>query len=162
MIIWSMKWQFSLHTQILRWLDEYIHLQSGECWDRDRVGGENIRHYDQYNDDHHKNYQYYDDHHKNDHHMVTIMRTCSQVNIETEMGSVVKRGMKPSIPYTQLWTWTIIKIIINDNKALEFLYLFTFLCFCKMYPDLKMRIPLFKQLDSWISNVIPVEKGRVA
>jgi len=27
---------------------------------------------------------------------------CSQVNIETEMGSVVKRGMKPSIPYTQL------------------------------------------------------------
>jgi len=27
---------------------------------------------------------------------------CSQVNIDTEMGSVVKRGMKPSIPYTQL------------------------------------------------------------
>ena len=24
--------------------------------------------------------------------------TCSQVKIETEMGSVVKRGMKPSIP----------------------------------------------------------------
>lgn len=27
---------------------------------------------------------------------------CSQVKMETEMGSVVKRGMNPKIPYMQL------------------------------------------------------------
>ena len=31
-----------------------------------------------------------------------VIFTCSQVNIDTDMGSVVKSGMKPSIPYTQL------------------------------------------------------------
>ena len=51
---------------------------------------------DQCNDDNHRKIQTQ----KNN-----VCETCSQVKMETEMGSVVKRGMNPKIPYMQLCTY---------------------------------------------------------
>ena len=45
-----------------------------------------------------------DNHCKNQTKKNDVCETCSQVNMETEMGSVVKRGMNPKIPYMQLCT----------------------------------------------------------